>query len=160
MTRPVTAIFILAGLLPINALAGGLERVKQTIYGMDCAPCAYSVEQGLKALNGVEQVTVSLNDGYAEVHLGEDSQVALGDIREIIRRNGFTSKDANVRVSGKMVRSSDGELLLKTDVETFELNANDPALLSRLSGIGDSSVTVSGSVAPGADSPLSVTAIE
>lgn len=153
--RIVTATFLLAGVLPISVFAGGLQHVKQTIFGMDCAPCAYSVEKGLKGLSGVEQVTVSLNDGYAEVHLGEDSQAMLAEIREVIRKNGFTPKEASVHVSGKVVRSDDGQLLLKTDVETFELNVADRAVLSQLSE-KDSPVTVRGSIAAGDSRQLSI----
>jgi copper chaperone CopZ len=157
--RLVTVISLLASLLPITALAGGLEHVKQTIYGMDCAPCAYGVEKGLKGLSGVEQVTVSLNDGYAEVHLSDDGQATLAEIREIIRKNGFTPKDADVRVSGKVVQSNDGQFLLKTDVETFELNVNDQTILSHLAA-ADSSVIVSGSVPTGDGHQLSITAVD
>lgn len=157
--RLVTAISLLASLLPITALADGLEHVKQTIYGMDCAPCAYGVEQGLKGLSGVEQVTVSLNDGYAEVQLSDDSQATLAEIREIIRKNGFTPKDTDVHVSGKVVQSNDGQFLLKTDVETFELDANDQTVLSQLAE-ADSSVIVSGSVPSGDGQQLSITAVE
>ena len=157
--RLVTVISLLASLLPITALAGGLEHVKQTIYGMDCAPCAYGVEKGLKGLSGVEQVTVSLNDGYAEVHLSDDGKATLAEIREIIRKNGFTPKDADVRVSGKVVQSNDGQFLLKTDVETFELNVNDQTILSHLAA-ADSSVIVSGSVPTGDGHQLSITAVD
>lgn len=157
--RPVTAICLLTSLLPLSALPGGLEQVKQTIYGMDCAPCAYGIEKGLKGLSGVEQVTVSLNEGYAEVHLSDDSQATLAAIREVIRKNGFTPKDADVHVSGKVVRLTDGRFLLKTDVETFELNSNDQTILSKLSDT-DSSVIVSGSVATGDGRQLSITSVE
>lgn len=157
--RLVTAILLLVGMLPISVLAGGLQHVKQTIFGMDCAPCAYGVEKGLKGLSGVEQVTVSLNDGYAEVHFGEDSRAVLAEIREVIRKNGFTPKDASVQVSGKVVQSDDGEFLLKTDVETFELVAHDRTVLSQLSE-EDSSVTVTGSVAAGDVRQLSLVSNE
>lgn len=157
--RLVTAISLLIGMLPISAFAGGLEHVKQTIFGMDCAPCAYGVEQGLKGLSGVEQVSVSLNDGYAEVDLADDSGATLAEIREVIRKNGFTPRDANVQVSGKVVQSNEGKFLLKTDVETFELNAKEQTLLSQLVE-RDSSVTVTGSIATGDSLQLSVAAIE
>lgn len=156
--RLTTAIFVLASLLPVGAYAGGLEHVKQTIFGMDCAPCAYGVEQGLKGLSGVEQVKVSLNDGYAEVHLGDDSLTTLMEIREIIRKNGFTPKEANVHVSGIVVESN-GQFVLKTEVETFALEASDKSFLSQLARMG-STVRVAGSIAPGEGQPLSVTMIE
>ena len=155
--RRIALIFLMAGLAPVGALADGLEHVKQTIYGMDCAPCAYGVEQGLKGLNGVAVVTVSLNDGYAKVELSEESQVTLADIREVIRENGFSPKSADVRVSGQVVES-DGRFLLKTDSEVFELDAGDQTLLAQLSE--DASVIVSGSVKSGEGRQISVTGIE
>lgn len=142
--RLSTAILVIASVLPVSALAGGLENVKQTIYGMDCAPCAYGVEKGLKGLSGVEQVKVSLNDGYAEVHLGEESQATLAEIHDVIRKNGFTPQDANVQVSGTVVESN-GQFVLKTDVETFELDAADKGALSQLAK-SDTPVTVVGSI--------------
>lgn len=157
--RLTTGILFLASLLPVSALAAGLEHVNQTIYGMDCAPCAYGVEQGLKGLSGVEQVKVSLNDGYVEVHLANDSQTTLAEIREVIRKNGFTPKAADLHVSGTVVQSDDGQLVLKTDVETFALEAADKSILSQLAR-GDSPVTVAGSVAVGNDQRLSITTIE
>ena len=156
--RLVTVIAFLAGLVPVSALASGLEHVKQTIFGMDCAPCAYGIEQGLKGLSGVEQVTVSLNDGYAEIHLAEDSRATLAEIREVIRKNGFTPKDTNVHVSGKVIQSNEGQFLLKTDVETFELNGKEQTVLSQL--LKESSVTVTGSVTTGDSRQLSIAAIE
>ena len=157
--RLVTVISCLAGLVPVSAFASGLEHVKQTIYGMDCAPCAYGVEQGLKGLSGVEDVTVSLNDGYAEVLLSENSEATLADIRQVIRQNGFSPKDADVRVSGTVVQSNEGQLLLRTGVETFVLNAQQETVLAQLSE-KDSAVTVTGSVPTGDGQQLSIMAIE
>ncbi|MEX2497033.1 MAG: heavy-metal-associated domain-containing protein [Woeseia sp.] len=157
--RLAIAVSLLAGLLPVTALADGLGHVKQTIFGMDCAPCAYGIERSLKRLSGVEHVTVSLNDGYAEVRLGDDSRATLADIREAIRKNGFTPKGADVHVSGRIIQSDDGKLLLQTDVETFELSAGDRTALSQLAG-ADSAVTVSGSVASGDGHHLSIAAVE
>lgn len=156
--RLVISTSILIALLPFSAHAGGLEYVKQVIYGMDCAPCAYGIEQGLKRLSGVEQVKVSLNDGYAEVHLGGNSRATLADIRDVIRKNGFTPKTADVQVSGN-VAESNGQFVLKTDVETFELDAPDKSTLSQLAQT-DSSVTVTGSVALDNDQALSVSTID
>lgn len=82
--------------------AQGLVHAKQVIFGMDCAPCAYGVEKGLKGLPGVRSVSVSLNDGYAVVSLAPNSKTSLADIRRIIRKNGFTPKDAQVQLEGTL----------------------------------------------------------
>ena len=83
------------------AAADGLRYVRQSVFGMDCAPCAYGVEKGLRALPGVQEVTVSLNEGYAEADLAADSSTTLTQIREAIRKNGFTPKQATLRIEGE-----------------------------------------------------------
>lgn len=82
------------------AAADGIRYVRQSVFGMDCAPCAYGVEKGLLALPGVEAVTVSLNKGYAEAELTPDAPTTLAQIREAIRDNGFTPKQAVLRIEG------------------------------------------------------------
>lgn len=59
------------------ARADGLIQAEQTIFGMDCAPCAYGTEQSLKKLAGVTSVTVSLNEGKASVTFAPDSETTL-----------------------------------------------------------------------------------
>jgi len=94
-------------LLTAPVFADGLREVDQTIFGMDCAPCAYGIEQGLSKLSGVTAVRVSLNEGRAVAQLAPESTTTLAQIREVIRHNGFTPKDANVTLVGRLVR--DGE---------------------------------------------------
>lgn len=86
-----------------NVSAEGLMRAKLVIFGMDCAPCAYGMEKGLKALAGVETVTVSLNEGYAAVSLTPASSTSLADIREVVRKGGFTPKDTEVELEGTLL---------------------------------------------------------
>jgi copper chaperone CopZ len=85
-----------------TALAQGLVHAKQTIFGMDCAPCAYGIEKGLKKLPGVASVKVSLNDGYAEVTVAPGSSVSVAQIRRVIRDNGFTPKEARIDLEGTL----------------------------------------------------------
>jgi len=100
----------------------GLLEVEQIIFGMDCAPCAYGVEKGLKRLPGVLSVEVSLNDGNVIVDFAAGSPVSLEDVRETIRRNGFTPKDAKVRIVGEL-RDVSGSLFLVIDSESrYELS--------------------------------------
>ncbi len=98
--------------------AAGLLEVDQVIFGMDCAPCAYGVEQGLRKLQGVQKVTVSLNQGKAVVVFAPDSPTSLKQIRKTIRKNGFTPKDAMVHVAGRLAREGDALLLAAGTVAT------------------------------------------
>lgn len=113
----------LAGALVAPAWADGLRELDQTIFGMDCAPCAAGVEQGLRKLDGVTSVRVSLNEGKAVVTLAPDSRTTLAQIREVIRHNGFTPKDAHATLVGRVMRQGEqwwidtgsGRFVLETD---------------------------------------------
>jgi copper chaperone CopZ len=96
-----------------------LVRVKETIYGMDCAPCAYGVERRLKRMDGVTGVTLSLNEGFADVAFADRNAVTLETIRTAIRQSGFSGEGATVTVRGAVTRT-DGALELRTPAgETF-----------------------------------------
>ncbi|MFP5357215.1 MAG: heavy-metal-associated domain-containing protein [Gammaproteobacteria bacterium] len=95
----------------LPSFAGGLLQVRQTIFGMDCAPCAYGVEKGLKALHGVKTVKVSLNEGYTAVTFSSDSRTSLLEVRNVIRRNGFTPKEAQIELKGEIQLSPQPSLV-------------------------------------------------
>ncbi len=86
--------FMMAGTLAFPAWAGSWQQLDQTIFGMDCAPCAAGVEKSLLKLHGVKAVHVSLNEGRTVVSLSPGSRTTLAQIREAIRHNGFTPQDA------------------------------------------------------------------
>ena len=88
----------------LSAKADGLLEVKQTIFGMDCAPCAYGVQQRLKKLPGITQVDVSLNDGIASIAVAPDSPVTLVQIHDVLVDGGFTPKQALVTVVGHLTK--------------------------------------------------------
>jgi copper chaperone CopZ len=138
--------------------AAGLIEVDQTIFGMDCAPCAYGVERGLKALPGAQTVTVSLNRGKAVVRFAPDSPVDLADVRDAIRKNGFTPKEATVRVTGRLVRIG-GELRLQAGKTNFLLMPATEAdtVWNRLRQLPDGIVLELTALAPGQPTELLVT---
>lgn len=94
--------------------AAGLIEVKQVVYGMDCAPCAHGLETGLEKMSGVKNATVSLNDGYAAVELNRDNSVTLGQIRQVVKDNGFTPKSATVEIFGTLARVNNNQLVLSS----------------------------------------------
>lgn len=154
------SVLLTAGLAGTNLplRAAGLMAVDQTIFGMDCAPCAYGVERGLKALPGVQQVAVSLNQGKAVLQFAPDSPVGLADIRETIRKNGFTPREATVRVAGRLARVG-GELRLQAGKESFRLMpaAEAGAVWNRLQQLPDGAALELAARAPGPPMELLVT---
>jgi len=57
------------------------------IEGMSCQHCVRHVEEALKELNGVSDVSVSLEGKYAIVQLAE--QVSDAQIKEAIEEAGY-----------------------------------------------------------------------
>lgn len=125
--RQRAAIVILGFALANAAGADGLSEVKQTVFGMDCAPCAHGVEKGLSKMDGVQDASVSLNDGYALVKLKPDNAVTLEQIRQVIRENGFTPKGATVVVAGRLTRAGNQPVLASGAGQQFSLLASPDA---------------------------------
>ncbi len=73
-------------------------------------------------IEGVQSVKVSLKQGVATIQLAPANRVTLSQIRDAIRSNGFTAREAEVRVAGSLVRRGDTLTLVvpRTD-ETFIL---------------------------------------
>lgn len=59
----------------------------------------------MQKVDGVASVRVSLNDGLTVLDLKPGNAVTLVKLRQIIKSNGFVSKEATVRARG----SVDGE---------------------------------------------------
>ena len=101
----------------------------------------------VQKLEGVRSVTVSLNDGYADVVLVTQNTVTVERIREAIRRNGFTPREARVRVSGFVLRQGDQLALQVPGSEVAFLLAGSGEELERLARAASGSpVTLNGTV--------------
>jgi copper chaperone len=72
---------------------GSVQVVESTINigGMHCEDCVASVEKGVKQLDGIVSVAVSLNDSTAVVSY-DTSKVELAKIEEAIEKRGYTVK--------------------------------------------------------------------
>ncbi|HEV8611395.1 MAG TPA: hypothetical protein VGS98_15180 [Thermoanaerobaculia bacterium] len=57
----------------------------------------------MKKLAGVESVKVSLNRGEALLRLKPGNSVTVEQIRQVVIDSGFTPKDADAEVAGKIV---------------------------------------------------------
>jgi hypothetical protein len=58
-------------------------------------------------IEGVQSVKVSLKEGVATIQLAPGNRVTLAKIRDAIRKNGFTAREAEVRVAGTIVHRGD-----------------------------------------------------
>ena len=106
--------------------------------------CAHAVSVSLKSVNGVNSVDVSLNQGLATVTLKSGNTVTMEQLKRAITKNGFTTKQSNVVVTGTLI-SDNGKVTLRVSGsnETFALVPQNQQIkdFSHLSG---KSVTVEG----------------
>ena len=54
----------------------------------------------MQKVDGVQRVTVSLNEGLTILDLKPGNTVMLSQLRQIIKNNGFVSKEARVSARG------------------------------------------------------------
>jgi hypothetical protein len=90
-------------------------------------------------IDGVRSVKVSLKEGVATIQLAPSNRVTIGKIRDAIRSNGFTAREAEVRVAGTLVQRGDALLLVvPTTEEAFVLEAapNGASMIARLRQAG------------------------
>ena len=123
-------------LIPLGSQAQLLE-VKQTVFGMDCAPCAYGLEKRIQKMDGIQSVSVSLNDGLLTADLKPNNTLTLQAIRQAVEESGFKAKDATISASGTISRGESGNYMLETSAgEHFTLKTEDQSTLDRLSEAG------------------------
>lgn len=64
-------------------------------------------------MEGVTSAEVSLNEGLVVVGLEEENHVRLDRLRQVIRDQGFTPREAEIRARG-VVERRDGRLVFRT----------------------------------------------
>lgn len=66
-------------------------------------------------------MTVSLNEGMTTVLFAPSNSVRIEHIREAIRSNGFTPKEADIRVAGMLLHRGDALALAVPGADTLVL---------------------------------------
>lgn len=78
----------------------------------------------MKKIDGVAAATVSLKEGTVTLRFAPSNRATVGRIRETIRANGFSPKDADVRVAGRVTVRGDTMLLVLPEMgEMFLIEA-------------------------------------
>lgn len=65
------------------------RQIQVTVLGMSCPFCAYGVEQKLKKLDGVVELTVELASGLATLVMEEGADVSNETLRKTVEDAGF-----------------------------------------------------------------------
>jgi copper chaperone CopZ len=108
MKKMIATAFL--ALLPLAAHAE-YEQVNLTVFGMDCAPCAHAIHVSMKGIEGVDTVDVDLNTGLVAIKLIPGNSASMRQFNQAVEKNGFTHKNAEIVVRGKMVGSANAPVL-------------------------------------------------
>lgn len=92
-----TLILITLLWLPMTVTAEGGQVMQIGVSGMVCGFCSASVEKKLKALPGVQQVNVSLEDKRAQIVMAAGQSLDADSVRKIIADAGFTPGEITTR---------------------------------------------------------------
>jgi len=107
-------------------------QISQVVFGMDCAPCAYSLEKRLSHLEGVKKVTISLNTGQAILELSPENKLTIESIRRTVFESGFSPREALVKVQGRLQTQGNQWILITPQGEKFKLITTQPTTQQRL----------------------------
>lgn len=147
--RYLTIILFTAGLvwmLPQNGQAQLLE-VKQTVYGMDCAPCAYALENRINNMEGVHSASVSLNDGLLTTELAEENILTLLQIRKAVEESGFSPREAEIKVTGTLKKEKDQYVIVTPSGDKYAIHSNTVDTEKQLKKVEDGeTITLSGQI--------------
>jgi copper chaperone CopZ len=104
------------------------------------------VRVALKSVSGVDSVDVSLNKGSATVTLKPGNTVTIEQLQHAITKNGFTTEQSAVVVTGTIVSQNDKvSLRVSGSNEQFDLVPQTPqAQPSELNSLSGKAVTVEG----------------
>ena len=118
-------------LLPALLTVAEFLHVEQAVTGLDCVSCAESAPKNLKKIKGVESAAFRTEDSVAVLELRQGNTVALAEIRDALKRMGFTPAAAKVTVRGEMSQAG-GKWKLKVtgadDEYPLEAPAGQPIL--------------------------------
>ena len=62
-------------------------------------------------LPGVESAEVSLDKASADIRLKADNRLTMPQLREVLKKNGYPTRDAQIEASGRIAESG-GRLIL------------------------------------------------
>lgn len=94
---------ILPGVLQVEAQAQETQTQEQVntdatmdadiqlgVDGMSCPFCAFGIEKKISKLDAVKSLNVMLEKGFVEIFLKDGHQLAEPELREAVKKAGFT----------------------------------------------------------------------
>ncbi len=122
---------LLAGVLLLNLMLltsapAQVEKVTIRVDGLACPFCAYGLEKKLKKVEGVGKVEINVKEGVAALQNKKGKSIAVEDLESVVKDAGFTPRDVNATVVGKLAQSDDTPIFLTDGSEVeFILKENE-----------------------------------
>ncbi len=76
--------------------------------GLACPFCAYGIEKRLKKVDGVEKLSVLLEEGKIEIAIADGRKVAEADLATAVRKAGFEVRKISFLNEGKREEAPSG----------------------------------------------------
>lgn len=99
LRSPLLALFALS--VAACPLRAEFLHIEQALTGLDCVSCAQSIDKTLKKIKGVETASFRIEDSVAVLHLKPGNSTPLDEVRDAVKRLGYTPKEAKVTVRGE-----------------------------------------------------------
>ena len=132
-----------------------LLRADLSVNGLTCPFCAFGIEKKLRAVDGVEEVDVLLDEGEIRLTLATGNAATIDAFEKAVDRAGFELSGLRVEVQGSVARRDGDSLLEANNAVRFRLLEADNGrtrpisethLQRILAGATDGTVRLRGSV--------------
>ncbi len=97
-------------LVPLSSRAELLEAELE-VNGMACPFCAFGIEKKLRAIEGVQDLTVFLDEGRIDLVFSPGNGASTGDIEAAVKEAGFKLSGLQLEVRGTLARDTDTPVL-------------------------------------------------
>jgi hypothetical protein len=112
--------------------------------------CAHAVSVDMKRVTGVEAVDVSLNKGIASVKLAPGNSVAVEDLWQAIRKDGFTPKATHVVVRG-VIEGTKLRVTGTNRIYDLARDSENPKAVDEVQTQSGRTITIEGRLIPSKD---------
>jgi copper chaperone CopZ len=102
---------ILAALVIVSSAFGEFRHVAISFSGEECSSCAASMTKAVQRLRGVTSVSINAEKAVITIALAAGNRVPLNEIRDSVKRVGFTPGEARVRVLGAVAEENKERVL-------------------------------------------------
>ena len=96
--------------VPLSSRAELLEA-ELKVNGMACPFCAFGIEKKLRAIEGVQELTVFLDEGRIDLVFSPENGASASDIEAAVKDAGFKLSGLQLKVRGTLARDSDTPVL-------------------------------------------------